>query len=204
MLPEPLETFAKVARDEILLDFKIDSCIASTRITIEVMRRLKVKARPLAVEATVYNEGFHDAVTAEGWPDTSDTEAFHAWCDKHNAWSLGIDRSQSQGDMRWPGHLVALVGRSPYLVDAAADQMSRPKKGIEMPGVFVQPLYQTGFVTGQQPAIFTGEEDGKVKQVVVYRAFPDDRSYNTAPDWKEPNRFMPAVERIVKHLTQTT
>lgn len=61
-----LNRYAKVAREEIRKDFKIDSCIASTRITLEVFKRLGIKGQPVPVQTTVVNVnhwidvGFHD------------------------------------------------------------------------------------------------------------------------------------------------
>lgn len=200
--PEPLATYAEIARDEIRRDFAIDSCIASTRITIEVMKNLGIRARPLSVEVMVFNKQFHETVQAEGWPTVTGKD-FEDWCDRHGAWSVGIDRSQSRGEDRWPGHLTAVVGNKPYLVDASADQLNRPHKGIEMPGVFVTPLEQSGFVTGWEPMIFVRESEGEVDMVTRYMAFPKDKTYRNSRDWSDPKRFMPVVERILKRLDKT-
>ncbi len=194
-LEELLENFAEIARDEILADFTPDCCIASTRITIEVMRNLGIKARPMPVKAVAINPALTRKIDEHGWPEVwpEDWEADDSlWC---VALGYGYD-GPIDPEKDYDGHLVALVAGK-YLVDASIDQAERIHHDIELPDVLIVPLRE-GFVAGRRSLGAELPNGG----VVVYWANGDDdgTAWRTAPDWKGADRTRRAIRAITEHL----
>ena len=53
--PEWLATLAAVVRAEVLRHFRPDSCIATTRLLLDILARERIEAYALAVDAQVAN-----------------------------------------------------------------------------------------------------------------------------------------------------
>src|SRR5690242_14863693 len=104
---------------EILLDharsvmrqkgFQDDSCIASTRVVLDLCRNYGITAIPLAVTAVAYNPKYAAAIEAGEKPPSGDPVAQAAWMDKRGAWSIGVGLGGDPRPRRWPGHLGALL-----------------------------------------------------------------------------------------------
>ena len=54
-----LNGIERVARTEILRDYRPDSCIASSRIVLRVLQHYGYNAEPLTVRAMVFNPAYH-------------------------------------------------------------------------------------------------------------------------------------------------
>jgi hypothetical protein len=123
-LPEgvALHNVVAVVRNHVLESFREDSCIASTRVLIDVLDYFGVVARPVPMRVLAFNAEayplFTGGVGVADWPDS--------------AWSVGIAASGKHKPGRWDGHLVAFT--STHLLDASLDQMSRPARGIKLTG----------------------------------------------------------------------
>lgn len=124
-----LERVVAHTRASVLEVFRPDSCIATTRILVDVLDYFSISVRPVAVMFRAYNalstKMMIDEVPVEDWPE--------------EAWSVGIIPGQKPtSSNNWPGHLVAL--HRAYLLDGSLDQASRPDKGLLLgPGVFKLP-----------------------------------------------------------------
>jgi len=189
-----LERFAEIARGEILKEFGIDSCIASTRVTLEVMRSLKIPAKPLHVRLFAMNRAMAKNIDEFGYPDP---ETLGHWCSEDGAHSVGVGYGAPPGVEGWNGHLVAFVGTG-YLVDASLDQVERPQKNLLVPvsGVFWTKINQAGFITGKIPMIRVLPSAVLRYEVVV----PPDLGYKDSPNWRLRYQTAPAVGRILKRL----
>lgn len=92
------------------------------------------------------------------------------------------------------GHVVAWLGKS-WLVDASLDQAERPAKDLYLPAVFycAAPRFPRRAVSG------TLAIDGREVRL-IYEARPHWKAFETAPDWLEPWRWGPVVERILRRM----
>jgi|SRR5579864_296865 len=98
-LEELVAAFAAIARPEIRRDHTISSCVASTWITIEVMRHFGVSARPLTVKAEICNAAFIDFEKKHGRRPLVGESA--------ETWIVGIGFGKDQGHIGT--HVIALV-----------------------------------------------------------------------------------------------
>jgi|SRR5271155_2083769 len=124
-LEKLMAAFASIARPEIRQDHTAASCIASTWITIEVMRHFGVPARAVTVKTEVSNARYLELERKLGRrPDPGATE--------NGAWLVGIGVQKEEGCIG--AHLVAILNDR-ILVDASIDQANDPEHGIVLPGV---------------------------------------------------------------------
>ena len=172
-----------VGRVEILRYWDVNSCIASTRIAIEVLARYGHRALPVVVEARAYNRVAADAIES-GHPGLVDG-GFGV--------SLGADAGEQMGL-----HLIALLDE--LLIDLSLDQASRPGwRLIAYPSVFTlaDPL---GFQRGTAEAWFDLPGGG----AIGYRALRGRRHYISSPAWGQ--RDAAARRRVAAaiaiHLSQ--
>jgi hypothetical protein len=196
-LKELLDLYAVIARPEILAEASEDSCILSTRVTMAVLDRFGYTAKPLKVTLTLGNAKMVELVYKHGWPESE--EVFKQWLDEYpELWTIGIGFGATPDEPgKWPGHLVATVG--PYLVDASASQGARPQRGITPPPVIVSEM-PVGFITGRQrfPIMHP-----KGEQFAIYDADPKNLTFKDAPDWTQPDRYMPIAKRIIRKMKET-
>ncbi len=170
--------YAEVARPVILEFFPPNSCIASTRITIEVLSRFGIKAQPVPV-------------------------CFVAECrERQLAYVSGIDLKGRAHQIQhatvdaWRGHLVAVAHR--HLIDASFDQCSMPDHGVPIPPfVFVVPLPDS-IRPREIHAVLELVTDTGEKLKVQY--FPlRDETFSEAPAW-ELDHLQPAIEMICRRM----
>lgn len=151
------EVLARVARPHLRAVFAADSCVASTRIGLDVLAALGVAARPLPVRMATANAA-HLRTAAGAAPDGGE-------------WVVDVGA-------RPPGHVVIGVPAAGLLVDLAADQADRPGRGIHIPGPLVVPAAADFFTTpGAQAGV--GLPGGGA---VAYRR-ERARHYTSSPNW---------------------
>jgi hypothetical protein len=153
-----LDEVAQAARAAVLESFRPDSCIATTRVTIDVLAYFGYTGQPLAVKTAVFNQHawrlLHAGVPVSEWPP--------------EAHSIGIGGAGQHRPGRWDGHLVAVT--TTHMIDGSLDQMSRPARGIILPGpgVFEIPAGRRGASPG---TLTFRRGDGTV---IMYEPIPDD------------------------------
>ena len=183
-----LSRFSEVARPEILKDHLPNSCVASTWITIEVVRQFGFSATPLEVRLTVGNAEYRRLRDQHGRPPRTNEELVD-WGNRHGAWTIGVGWDQESGGIG--GHVVALLeGR--YLVDASIEQVTDASHEIVPPPVLwglLDPL----FLYGQKP--LQRMDTGGL--FVEYILHPTAVRYEQLPDWGHNPETDGAVERIV-------
>ena len=185
----------ELARPELLRVFRRDSCIASTRVALDVLKTFGIAARPLSVKAVVYNAPYAARLEL-GMPLPESAEEMACWVREDGAWSVGVgfpnpDAPRVDG---WPGHLVAVTERH-LLFDLALDQASRPAHGLRL-GPLAVPA-SAAFLAGHVPLVAR-----RAGIRVEYLACPKDLTYRLTPDWRDRARRTPVVERIVRQLRQ--
>jgi hypothetical protein len=104
--------------------YRADGCIAAARVLVDVLDRLHVHCRPLAVVVDVFNPAMVARAAAEGGRLPADTEEYHRWISDCGAWWLtlgGGGEPAGAGEVagaRWRSGLGIRVDR----LDASAGQ----------------------------------------------------------------------------------
>jgi len=187
---ERISDFAVVARPIIRDVFPTDSCIASSRIAIAALGAFGLRVQPIAATVQVDNAILHRLLSANATPSAAEVTTWQALGAYGVAIGQGIP-AQCTDDDGWHGHLVA-VANGTWLIDASADQMNRPKAGIELPGVFVVPLPTP--LPACPSAIQMDLPDGSH---LVYGLHPSNRTFRTARDWELSARAQAVVQTII-------
>lgn len=119
-----MEGLVKVARPLLLQYYPEDSCVLSTRVAIEVLKRHGISARPLPVRVKAFNALANSLLLAERWEEMKTNS---------DAWSRAIGYDNREIG-KFNGHLVAYVEEQ-YLVDLSISQISRPEKNLPTVGL---------------------------------------------------------------------
>ena len=189
---EVLKVYTRIARLIILEYFRKDSCIASTRITVEVFSRLGFKAIPLPCQVQIYNSKFREIFEREKhWPTKEEMEK---WITK-GAWGIGIGFGDHKGEGYW-GHLVTIV-ENRYLIDSSIDQAERPSKEIFLPAILVTEVNRD-FRRGREKLTIINDRG----TVMVYEPKIRDQKWEATPDWTKISRHTPAIELILLEIKQ--
>jgi hypothetical protein len=183
-LTQVLNLYKKVARKEILKDFREDSCVASTRITIRVLSNFGYKTVPLPVECMVYNPEWVNCVMAGYHPPVHSEVDLKNWCEKYDAWSLGIgvDKKTSIG------HLIATLPRYGLIVDASLSQANRLDKNIYLPPVFIGNLTESVWMYKVN------------KCLLLYRPVLENTAYKESPNWLYDSQTDRATGAILDYI----
>lgn len=190
-----LDGIEKVARREILRDFRQDSCIGSTRVVIRVLRHFGYKAEPLPVKLYVFNEAYARLLEAGKMPPEDEKER-QEWLDTHKAWSVGVGFLADGRPDKIRGHVVALLRREKLIVDASIDQATRPQHKIFLPGTLVVPVTED-FLDNKDFVV------GDVNRCVLkYETCPDERQFLKARDWTDLTRTGDATRSIIAYIQE--
>jgi len=122
-----IAVISRMGRAEIRKKFHLQSCIASTRIVIEVLRRYGIEAKPRAVRTVV-----------------------------SHLVSMGEDHRQKSGLWKGTraGHLVAVVPAENLMIDASIDQAIIPKcYDYQLPCPFIAHV-SDDFIKRSRPVYF--------------------------------------------------
>ena len=148
------------------------SCIFTVSVVAEVARYFGVRASPIPVQATHFNA---EAVRQLALPDAANGLTGEAW----TVGVGGTGKVGTGGDANnWDGHLVAVIGDS-VLVDASADQFSRPQKAMVI-GPFAGELAEP--LSAQHPAVFTVSGQGNK---IVYVPMETPGPWRETRDWRD-------------------
>lgn len=179
-LDKLLPAFASVARTEIRRDHLPGSCVASTWITLQVMRRFGISGHPLTVKVNVYNASFVRHEQRLGRRPTAD--------DAEDIWVVGVGFQKEESGLGT--HVVAVLDDK-FLVDAAIDQANDPEHGIVLPGVV------WGRINSPLFPLVTYEVAGQRLTYILTNA-PID--FDVLYDWSHNPQTDAAVARILAHL----
>lgn len=165
------------------------SCIASTRIAIDVLAEFGIAADALPVHAYIFNAPLWKRLEAGECPEAREIERLY---EVDGSWSIGLGFGGDMGENKWPGHLVALVRRPQVIVDLSLDQASRPERQIHLAPI-VAPADQS-FLAG------AGQLVGSVNDTVIAYETIEEHGYLGSPDWKERERHRRVVPEIVERI----
>ncbi|MGV8847092.1 MAG: hypothetical protein ACOH1Y_16780 [Propionicimonas sp.] len=181
-----LDALVGCARPVILAEYKSSSCIASTRVGVDVLAYFGVPAKPVPVSLLLMN-----AEAVRVYEQTENMQAVHTAAMlvpadvAGGAWTIGVGVSGEHrvyGEGDWPGHLA--IGLKPYnvLVDLSLDQAARPLKNIAAKPVWYPVPGSWWGAAPDSPAVLAGP-DGSY--MMVHRT--PNESFRVSPNWK-PDR----------------
>lgn len=186
---ETIRQLAYRVRRAVLSGYRADTCILTAAALCDALAERGIPARPIVCRVMLVNDHFLLMMRVAGRLPNRGRE-LQAWC-AMGGWSVGVGYGPPADETRWAGHLAVLV-RGSLLVDCSLDQADRISKGIQA-GIVLQPVPADQIV-----------EEGKVVAhltagAAIYSLYPDERSYEVAPDWREMNRrtaVVAAAERL--------
>jgi hypothetical protein len=185
-----LAALAVQARPRILQRWREDSCIATTRICLDVCRALDISARPAAVTATAFNAPLVRWIREHPRGTIDEMREFQRVSDGH---SVGVgypEGTNSQGP-GWSGHLVLLApAKSPkWLLDASIDQASRPQHAMRLTPTVID--IDREFMSGK--VLESYMPDG----TMLWHQLIDNKQYLQSPDWTDRARRQQIVADIL-------
>jgi hypothetical protein len=178
-----LQRFAKVAYPIIRESFRVDSCIASTAITINVLSHHGIKAIPFPCSVFLMNAKFVELVERLRRKPTP--QEF----DEYGAWTVGVGLAPP--GVKMVGHLVAMV-EDKYLVDASLTQGNRPAKQIEVPPVLVARIPRN-FRRGKE----TFKVQGLLGTVARYESQFKNKVWMQSRNWTDRSDQVYSVNKIL-------
>lgn len=181
------------ARPAILEEFRADSCIASTRIGLDVLDHFGILAEPLPVSVTIFNPVMVEKYD-EGMTLPQSKQEMEEWVRLYGAWAIGLGHGGDQGPLKWPGHLVMLVEKE-LLVDLSIDQVNRPQRNIVL----------HPFATNTFPEFLSGEEGlcAKVNGCMLrYLVLKGNKGYTTSPNWMIRLQRAGIVRNIIRKIEE--
>lgn len=169
------EKLGRTVRQQILSAYNHDSCIATARATLEVLRRIGVDAYALPVQAVAFNRpvwqwaqehGRFPVVGSEDYPE-----------DGYGI-GVGVGPETPEDGQGWNGHLVVIAERK-WMLDFSIDQMSRPQYGLRISEPVIVEVGEKFLRShGDVAAVtWTGEV------VIQYATAPEKQGYKTSPNW---------------------
>jgi hypothetical protein len=184
-LDEAIQRFLSVGRAEMLRWFTRNSCIHSTRATLEVFRILGFRARALPVMWSVENRATQKCYVSGLNPENKALAQASArkWLDLHEPGG------------GWEGHLVAIV-EDEWWIDASFDQAG-PSIEANIPEAAW--VFKFGKAHGPAEEIQTKFElilDDGTQLKVQYLPRPDHLGYLKTEAWEDPTNQVVA-RRIV-------
>jgi len=170
-----------------MFPFEPGCCLNGSRVVMEVLRDLGVRAKPVSVQFVLFNafgwSAYEAGVPVAEWP--------------HAAWSVGVGPNMEppSNPDRWRGHLM-LEG-SDWLLDISARQFHRPGRiNVETPLILPTTLPPDGWSISH----------GSNGNVLMIARFPANNLWREAAGWKRPHvaertELTRRVQRVLERNT---
>jgi hypothetical protein len=176
-----------------------DSCIFAGAVLVELLRSRGYRnAYPLTVKPIVLNPNFAMRLRTEPFPRNALARA--KWADEGCPMvSIGAYGAVSTRDI-WAAHLAVVLpnffGERHLMCDLTIIQANRPEWKIYLRPVFLR--VPEAFVSAR--TTYRAWVNGST---IIYRAFPRDKSYETAPIWKNRRYRDQALKTINEYIDRT-
>lgn len=164
------------------------SCILHTRLAVDVLRELGIRARPMAARVIVGNASWARLGRQLGRLPTSAEWGDETWCV-----GIGFGEDPRRDRPGYDGHVFAVVDER-WALDLTLDQTSRPAHGMRLAPHFWEASPE--FLAGDEPMALRAPDES----IAIYYAEPEERGYLTVPDWTMPRkvgRAFPAREQVL-------
>jgi hypothetical protein len=182
-----IEGLRQYAREEILRDYRPDSCLESCRIGQMVLKEFGIASSPCSARVMAANPELAKYVETHNKLPATPEEM-----DSFGGWLVQCGHTGEKEIDKWDGHLVLLtrVGEQTYLIDLSIDQASRPHKNMILEPV--AHLCSLEFRTRNKMAI-----DNAAGCHLEYELFPADKSFLGATGWSRIYNKPKIAELIV-------
>jgi hypothetical protein len=172
------------------------SCIIATAVLLEVLNSKRVKgAYPLVVKYKILNPQFTKRLKKEGFPQAP--EQIARWQADGCAMVAITNVTAARND--WPGHLVAVIPNGLNGRDAICD-LTITQANVPPWKIILRPICM-----GVRSSFLEGSEDFGLTMndcQIIYRAFPDNRSFRETPLWKNKLGRHSIVKRVLERLNE--
>jgi hypothetical protein len=162
-------------RKRMLRRWAPDSCIAATRIAVDVLAHYGIAARPQGTRVTAITHKLLDRQASGNFDGKL----------RAGEYIIKIGNPESDRAVFYQGHVIALTSK--HLIDMSLDQASRPHKGLCLTNA-VLPW------DGKFPV--TVWHDDLVFGYVLF----DDESFYQSPDWYDTERHADLVADIIRKI----
>lgn len=200
---EIVQRLLTTGREYIREEFAADSCIASTRIGINVLAHYDIEAEPLPVSAMVLNKYAANLLLSDR--DRFERELAAADPDEWGGpWSIGLGAAKPPGIERnphgWEGHLIIEIPTTRTFVDLSLDQVSRPHKGMRLKPLAFTLEDDDPFIVG--PERFVGV-DARAGCLVSYnRDCPDPNGYLASTNWTGDKGMQEVIDEVAVRIIE--
>jgi hypothetical protein len=183
---EVVTALAKVGRPPILEYFGKRSCIASTRIGLDVLEYFGVRAEPMPLFVLVLNgEALDLAAQGMSQPELQAEMLKYGLDEPGGPWGIGVG-AEIENSADWAGHLMVAVPDERLLLDLSLDQASRPHKGLPFPEEGqVFPVFDEPWWNGERSRTsFTGQVHDLRMALLLDRDCADPQGFKRSPNWR--------------------
>lgn len=191
---ETLQHVLPIAIEELNAHDELDSCIMASMVVNDVLSQVGIHdAFPLTVKPKAMNPPLSAAFEQNGM--SMDGLEDLNW--EEYGYAMASFEGSDRPDEGWPAHLVTIIpyglNHRPALLDLAIVRLNN--RGL---GFHVSPIFAgapEGFVDGHQSTKVTMNGC-----LVLYRAFPDDKSYEDTELWNNCRKQRTIADAIVQRL----
>lgn len=201
------DAMQQVARPIIREHFNADSCIASTRIGINVLRYFGIGAKPLPLSVLVFNAEAANLIHEQGLEEFVRVIKLQDPTTPSGPWSIGVGARRNPIDIAldaWQGHLIIEVPAYTAYMDLSIDQVNRPLKNIDVTPHWFNLEPDDPWVTGEVPVMEMNADDGTM--LVLDRRVPDPDGFRKSTNWTGNNGvsavLQDCTERIIGEVDQ--
>lgn len=188
-----IQSLIQATNDELYRLGEQHSCIYAGAVLSKTLKAIGfTEAYPLTVKPRILNPAFVQRIKTQLPP--SDEETLAKWAEEGcSIVAIGGGETVST-DKQWAGHLIVVLPNfyddRHAFCDLTITQASVPEWGINLMPVFVR--VPNTFVTGETE--FKAPVNGSL---IIYEAFPNDKSFEAAPVWKNMAYQDLAVKNII-------
>lgn len=127
------------AREQVLRRFEPRSCVATTRVIVDVLACFGVTAEPLQVECTVLNRQALALLQRGGQDRLAEVCSRYSRSDTGGPWTIGVGHAAGAGPDS-AGHVIAYLPDRRILIDGSLDQAAAPHKGLDLTPLRTDPF----------------------------------------------------------------
>lgn len=186
-----IDTLVEVGREPILEHFTLDSCIASTRIALDVLEYFGVHGKALPLTMLLLNGEAISLIEGGMAMDDLGQHLLQYPADQEGGpWSIGLGAGGDPMPGKWAGHLVVELVRDRVLVDMSADQISRPHKQMHLEPMVWQVDDEPWWLGQETRSKFQVYENAAGHRLAVMfdREPPDPEGFKRTQNWRRKAR----------------
>ncbi len=189
-----LQQLVSVILDELSRASERHSCIMAAAVLLDVLENKCIsQAYPLTVKARIFNPRLTDLINKES---SLTPDLLSAYLEADGCHMIIIGCGEGSSD-QWPAHLVVVIPGILKAKDAVCDLTITQANAADW-GINLHPI-----LMGVRDPFLNGSEDFGVTvngSRVVYRAFPDDHSFEQTSLWKRNPKRGSIVKRVLNRL----